>query len=178
MTIFFAVRFDDNDHNSYEEAFTLWQDLDYLVDFFDKNKDLVGTDFWRSALGSTDPEDLAQSVIEESFDFEQHIKKIARNTIEGNSPDFDSFFQDLGGKYEFLREYTPQKSYGTASPTMLRLYAIRMDSNCYVIVHGGIKLTRKIQDTPQLNSELFTKIDNVLRYFKANGIIDSEDLTS
>lgn len=66
--------------------------------------------------------------------------------------------------------------YGTASPTMLRLYAIRVSANCYVVVHGGIKLTKQIQDTPQLKKELFSKIDNVLRFFKANGIIDTEDL--
>ncbi len=172
----FAVKFDDKDHNEYEAAFSLWRDLDYLVDFFDKNKNLLETKFWHNAGYSTDSEDLAKSIVDESFAFEKHIKRIAANTTNSEKPDFDEFFQELGGQYKFIREHVPHKSYGTASPTMLRLYAIRVSANCYVVIHGGIKLTKKIQDTPQLRKELFSKIDNVLRFFKANGIIDTEDL--
>ncbi len=172
----FAVKFDDKDLNEYENAFSLWRDLDYLVEFFDEHKGLLETEFWHNSLSSTDSEDLAQAVVDESFDFERYIKEIADNTTNGETPDFDEFFQELGGQYKFLREHVPHKSYGTASPTMLRLYAIRVSKNCYVVVHGGIKLTKQIQDTPQLNKELFSKIDNVLRFFKANGIIDTEDL--
>ncbi len=176
--ILFAVKFDEKDHNEYEKAFSLWRDLDYLVEFFDENRHLLETDFWRNAVSSTDSEDLAQRVVDESFDFEKSIKEIAVNTVNKETPDFDDFFQELGGQYKFLREHVPHKSYGTATPTMLRLYAIRVNANCYVVLHGGIKLTKKIQDTPQLSKELFPKIDNVLRFFKANGIIDTEDLKS
>lgn len=175
----FAVKFDEKDQNEYEAAFSLWQDLDYLVNFFDENKQLINTDFWKNALPSTDSEDLAMAVIDESFDLQDYIQNIAQNTSDGVSPNFDEFFKELGGKkYSHLREYVPQKSYGTASPTMLRLYAIRLDSNCYIVVHGGIKLTKEIQGTPLLNKELFPKIDNVLQFFRANGIIDTEDLKS
>lgn len=175
----FAVKFDDKDQNEYEAAFSLWQDLDYLVKFFDDNKDLVNTDFWKEALPSIESEDLAMAVVNESFDLLEYIKSVANNTANGESPDFDEFFKELGGrKYSHLREYVPQKSYGTATPTMLRLYAIRLDSNCYIVVHGGIKLTKEIQSTPLLNQELFPKIDNVLQFFRANGIIDTEDLIS
>lgn len=59
---------------------------------------------------------------------------------------------------------------------MLRLYAIRIKSNCYLIVHGGIKLTKEIQGTPELNSVLFAKIDRVISYLKAEGVIDETDL--
>ncbi len=172
----FAVKFDDKDQDEYEAAFLLWRDLDYLVDFFDENRELLETEFWHNALSSTDSEDLAQEVVSESFDFERHIKQLAANTANNERPDFDEFFKELGGQYKFLCEHVPHKSYGTASPTMLRLYAIRINANCYVVVHGGIKLTKQIQDTPQLRKELFSKIDNVLRFFKANGIIDTEDL--
>lgn len=173
----FAVRFDAKDSNEYEAAFSLWQDLDYLVRFFEENKSLVNTDFWKDTLPSVDSEDLAKSIVDESFDLLDYIQIIARNTANGKLPDFDVFFKELGGrKYSHLREYIPQKSYGTASPTMLRLYAIRLDKNCYVVVHGGIKLTHDIQGTPSLNRELFPKIDNVLQFFRANGIIDKEDL--
>ncbi len=125
----FAVKFDDKDLNEYEAAFSLWRDLDYLVDFFDTNKYLLETEFWHNAVSSTDSEDLAQSVVDESFDFERFIKEVAMNTANDSTPDFDEFFHELGGQYKFLREHVPYKSYGTASPTMLRLYAIRVSTN-------------------------------------------------
>lgn len=45
-----------------------------------------------------------------------------------------------------------------------------------MIVHGGIKLTKEIQGTPELNSVLFAKIDRVISYLKAEGVIDETDL--
>jgi len=174
--ILFAVKFKEEDQDEYARAFSLWQDLDYLVEYFSRNKHLLESSFWKSSCIPNEVEDLAQQVIDESFDLEEYIDKIAENTIKGDEEDFDSFFKELGGKYNILREYIPHKSYGTNSPTMLRLYAIRIKSNCYLIVHGGIKLTKEIQGTPELNSVLFAKIDRVISYLKAEGVIDETDL--
>lgn len=74
----FAVKFDGKDQNEYEAAFTLWQDLDYLVEFFDDNKDLIDTDFWKAALPSIESEDLAASVVDESFDLLDYIQTVAK----------------------------------------------------------------------------------------------------
>lgn len=172
----FAVHFDEKNQNEYESAFTLWQDLDYLINYFSANSSLLESDFWKSVPIPTDYEDLAINVVNESFDLQKYIQEIATNTSNGEGNDFDSFFQELGGKYKNLRQYIPQKAYGTNTPTMLRLYAIRIEKNCYLIVHGGIKLTKEIHDTPTLRDELFVKIDNVLQFLRANGILDKEDL--
>lgn len=172
----FAIQFDENDQNEFEKAFTLWQDLNYLVDYFSANSDLLESDFWKSIPIPADYEALSKNVVEESFDLQDYIQEIAENTANGVQPDFDSFFQELGGKYKYLRQYIPQKAYGTNSPSMLRLYALRIAANCYLVVHGGIKLTKEIHDTPSLRDELFVKIDNVLQFLNANGILDSEDL--
>lgn len=173
----FAVKFDDKDQNEYDAAFSLWQDLDYLVNFFDENKTIIESAFWKDFLPSFESEDLALSIAKESIDLEKFIQHIATNTEVGIIPDFDHFFKELGGyNYCHLHEYIPQKAYGTNSPTMLRLYAIRLESNCYIVVYGGIKLTKEIKDTPLLNKELFPRIDSVINFFRANGIIDKADL--
>lgn len=70
----------------------------------------------------------------------------------------------------------PVKSYGTDSPSLLRLYAIRLEANCYLIVCGGIKLGRTIQNSPVLKDKVFNKIDSVLNYLRANGITDGDDI--
>ena len=61
-------------------------------------------------------------------------------------------------------------------PSFLRIYAIKIASNCYLIVDGGIKLTKKIQDAPELKDHVFKNIDKVIDYLQKTGIIDGEDL--
>ena len=82
----------------------------------------------------------------------------------------------ISGKYKCLWSLEPVKSYGPYSPSLLRLYAIKLDSNCYLIVYGGIKLGSTIQESPVLKDKVFNKIDAVLTFLKINGITESNDL--
>ena len=70
----------------------------------------------------------------------------------------------------------PVKGYGRKAHTFLRLYAIKVEANCYIVVYGGLKLGRSIQESPLLKNEVFNRIDRVLRYLKQEGVIDHEDL--
>ena len=58
----------------------------------------------------------------------------------------------------------------------IRLYAIRMEENCYLIVYGGLKLADTIQNSPVLKTEVFKRIDQTLAYLKREGITEQEDL--
>ena len=84
----------------------------------------------------------------------------------GEKPSFDEYFHFLDGKYKCLWTLEPMKSYGTNRPSLLRLYAIKLGPNCYLIVYGGIKLGDTIQNSPVLKDKVFNKIDNVLNYLK------------
>ena len=161
----------------YHRIFREWHDLDYLVSFFTENKDYVNTEFWINAgIDPNDPEKSAERVIDEADSLESYIGQLAANCSEGLKPDFDEYFHFLGGKYKCLWSLEPMKSYGTSSPSLLRLYAIKIDVNCYLIVYGGIKLGDTIQNSPVLKDKVFSKIDAVLHFLKANGITDSEDI--
>jgi hypothetical protein len=173
----YSISFDEKDLNEYHRVFREWHDLDYLVAFFSKNKDYVNTDFWKKAgLNPDNPEQSAERVIQEADDLETYISDLVANCNNGVKPDFDEYFRFLGGKYKCLWSLEPVKSYGTISPSLLRLYAIKLDANCYLIVYGGIKLGDKIQNSPILKDKVFNKIDLVLSFLKTNGIADSEDV--
>lgn len=173
----YSINFDENDLTEYHRVFREWHDLDYLVDFFTTHKSYIDTDFWRnSGLDPNNPEKSAARVIEEADHLESYIRELVKNCNNGDSPDFDEYFHFLGGKYKCLWSLEPVKSYGTSIPSLLRLYAIKLDSNCYLIVYGGIKLGSTIQNSPVLKDNVFQKIDSVIRFLKANGITDSEDL--
>lgn len=89
---------------------------------------------------------------------------------------FDSHFQYIEGKYKYELEYPPMKSYGNKSPSLLRLYATKMNNNTYLITGGGIKLADTIQNSPDLKNHVLQNINYVKSWLKANGIIDSEDM--
>lgn len=173
----YSITFDEEDLTEYHRVFKEWHDLDYLVRFFTQHKDYLATDFWKeSGLDPDNPEKSAYRVIEESDCLERYIEDIVVNCSNGEKPDFDEYFHFLGGKYKCLWSLEPVKSYGTLSPSLLRLYAIKIESNCYLIVYGGIKLADTIQNSPVLKDKVFRKIDTVLEFLKNNGITDSEDL--
>lgn len=68
------------------------------------------------------------------------------------------------------------KSYGIVRPSLLRMYAIKLDPNSYLITGGGIKLGDTIQNSPDLKDHVLQNIDKVKTWLKQNGISDSNDL--
>lgn len=67
-------------------------------------------------------------------------------------------------------------NYGTIKPSLLRMYAIKMSANVYLITGGGIKLADTIQNSPGLKDRVLQDIDKVRTFLKENGIWDSDDL--
>lgn len=173
----YSIQFDEEDLNEYTRVFKEWHDLDYLENFFIDNATYIDTPFWKDAgLNPNEPEASAQKVLDEAEELEDYIAKLISNMKKGTKPDFDEYFHFLDGKYKCLWTLEPMKSYGTGKPSLLRLYAIKLESNCYLIVYGGIKLGNTIQNSPVLKDKVFNKIDKVLNYLRANGIEDSKDI--
>lgn len=173
----YSIRFDEADTDEYSRVISLWKDLDYLVDFFKTNAKEVDQPFWREVgLHPDAPLTSAERVASEALVLAAYIRDLAQNAANGELPDFEDFFHPLGGKYSYVRELEPHKSYGTFSPSLLRLYAIKLDKNVYLIVFGGIKLGSTIQNSPGLKEQVFNRIDNVIAFLKANGIFEGNDI--
>lgn len=99
------------------------------------------------------------------------------NSRKGIIPDFDSHFKYLEGKYKYEIQWQPMKSYGTGTPSFLRMYAIKLEPpNTYIITGGGIKLADKIQNSPEIKEHILKDIDRIRDFLKSNGIFDNEDL--
>ena len=92
-----------------------------------------------------------------------------------NEP-LDEYHRVFRDKYIYEWKLIPMKGYGTGKPTFIRLYAIRMEENCYLMVYGGLKLADTIQNSPVLKTEVFKRIDQTLAYLKREGITEQEDL--
>ncbi|MBO5272303.1 MAG: hypothetical protein J6B30_05765 [Muribaculaceae bacterium] len=168
----YTVHYDTEEDDEYSRLFHQWYDLNYLESFLYKNRKYLDSDYWTS-LGycSSDWDIVANEIIDEAGALENYIDELID---DGN---LDLYFTSLDGDFKFLYEILPVKGYGKkTSPSFIRLYAIKLKDNAYVIIYGGIKLSDKIQTSPDLKDNVIPKIKKALAYFKQNGITESSDI--
>lgn len=170
----YSIHYDDEEECEYDRLFQLWNDVGYVVNFMTENKTYLQSSIWKKII---EPEDAARQVLAEATDLEDYFETLEKNVNQGTLPDFDSYFKILNGrKYEFELERLPMKSYGLERPSLLRLYAIKLQSNLYIITGGGIKLADSIQNSPGLKDHVLQNIDRVREFLKSNCIMDANDL--
>lgn len=169
----YSIRFsdDENDMDEYSKCMIQWQDTDQLESFFTKNQLALDPVIWGEA---SDPEIAAVMAFDEAIDIESSFQEMAENTRKGNKPDLDSMFHPLGGEYAYEWKLLPVKAYGRNRPSYFRIYAIKLQANCYLITGGGIKIVGKMEESPELRAEL-SKIEKVRSFLKENGIETNED---
>lgn len=167
----------DNNGVAYITTFRKLLDPDYLVGFFDRYKHFLQSDHWKEVgYDRLTSEELAQVVVDEAKELRQILKTHADNVAAGKRPDLDDYFKPLNGKYKFCYELEVDKGYGPASSSLIRIYAIRLASNCYIFVCGGIKLTKKIQQSPDLKERVIAEIDDTMKFLRQNGITEPDDV--
>ena len=172
----YSIQYDDVEENEFDRLFQQWNDMGYVTQFFDTYQEFLKSPIWQNI---SEPEDAARQVLQEAADLEDLFDELYDNTLNGIAEkDFDSHFYYLDGKYLCEMERQPMKSYGTNRPSLLRIYAIKMSKNTYLITGGGIKLVDTIQNSPDLKNHVLSNIDRVREFLKANGIMDSDDMES
>lgn len=170
----YSIHYDDEEDCEYDRLFQLWNDVGYVVSFMTKNEAYLQSPIWERI---PEPEEAARQVLTEANELEIYFDTLNDNVSQGKKPDFDSHFKLLNGrKYEFELEYLPMKSYGLERPSLLRMYAIKLKPNIYIITGGGIKLTDSIQNSPDLQDHVLPNIDKVREFLKSNCIMDADDL--
>lgn len=163
----YSIKYDGEIANEFERLLDIWSDMDEVSKFFETNKEFLNADIWSTIK---EPEAAAWQVAEEADNLKILFHKLYNNTQKGKQPDFDNHFRFLDGKYKFEFEYIPMKSYGSGTPSFIRMYAIKMGKNKYIITGGGIKLCKTIQDSPSLKDRVLQDIDKVRSWLMSNGI--------
>lgn len=171
----YSIKYDGIETAEYFRLFKEeWTDVDFLLRFFQSHPEFTENLFW-GFIGN-DPEIAAARVLKDAHALELYLKELARNSDYGEQPDLEDYFKPLNGKYGYDIGHIPVKGYGVLESTFLRLYAIRFEYNCYLIVFGGIKLNSSIQNSPGLQENVFRKIDMVKDFLLRENIIDKDDI--
>jgi hypothetical protein len=141
-----------------ERNLDLWTNTKYLYEFFEKNK---------SNLSFFDVSTVAEAV-EKTLLYVEVLRDNLIELVYQKNPNIDSLFHNLNdNEYKADVLLSKQKS----KSGWLRLYAIKVEGNIYVITGGAIKLTEKMSQS-DVTIEEQKKLDLCRNYLKDEGIYD------
>lgn len=156
VTIFadrlFALHYDNEVDNEMDRLLELWTDPNYLQAYAKRNhvQDIYG---------------FIDNILENAEEIDDLLAE-----IENDEQPFGAYFQPLQHS-EYARVLSFQK--GKIRNNYLRLYALKIDNDCYLITGGAIKMSQKMDDHPDTAREL-VKLQNARSYLNENGVFDQE----
>ena len=160
-----AVKDLDKDDDELTILFRNWTNGEYLLDFFMENfadlKDFFHIERLDQAVNDTfeDAESLQELVLD--FPYTEQL---------------DDLFKPLDITDTRARELSREKARNwdrNCHASWLRIYAIRLEPNVYVVTGGAIKLTRTMQEREHTAIEL-QKLNKCKEFLKANGVFDQD----
>lgn len=145
--------------------FRNWNNGDYLYDFFLENIEDLKSYFHIERI---------DQAISDTFEDAEALQELVLEIPY--TENLDGLFKPLDITDTYTRELTRGKARNWARQrhaSWLRIYAIRLEPNVYVVTGGAIKLTRTMQERKHTALEL-QKLNRCKEYLKANGVFDRD----
>lgn len=150
---------DINKIDEFQRIFALWANPQYLYYFFQANKHYFESEYWNDKGIPLEGMPLMTKDIALYFE----------RWIEQNKENLDVLFQPLDDRIIIPSYVSKTKS----KHEWLRIYAIKIDQNRYLVTGGAIKLTPSMEDHPMTNNELI-KLEKVRNYLVEKNVFDSD----
>ena len=166
-----SVRYEGDNKDIFSQRMEEWMDMEFLDNFFNENKIYIEQN--NHFKGHTFKEILVSAKLEANR-FLKDFTYFYKNGCKGRHPNFEDKFVSYD-KFPFdIESQRKKKMFGAGSyeiNSMFRLYAIRIDSEepekppCYIIIGGGIKIKRSVQQDRLLMQEVnrFHLVENWLK---------------
>jgi len=160
-----SFKYDDKSKDEFKLLFSLWNDVEYLECFFETNKKYLKDPFWKGIS----IEEAIEITLEEAQLFEDILIELSGkdNIYEGLEKLFTPLLDTDIHEIELKKSKAKRK--------WLRLYALKIEPNAYVVTGGAIKLTKTMQGGEDTRKEL-RKIDQCRDFLKQTGSIDLEGI--
>ena len=174
----YSVQYEGCSESEFTRLFKLWKNSENVDLFIDTYKDLMKSPFWvEQGISASDARRL---ITQEAVATESHFLDLYLNTMNGDVPDFNQEFVFLDKQVFEFRLRSKHKMYGTHGkdhPSFLRIYAIKVENNCFLITGGAIKLTHRMDEAEYLQEEV-RKLNTVHDWLEQEYILDGEDLNN
>ncbi len=153
----FAFHYEKKADNELHRLLTLWNDTAYLYQFVTQHK------------GDAPKNVAVQTLINQLIDNANDIDDTLNEISTDYNRSMEGFFKPLDNQECHIVVLSKQKG----RKSYLRLYAIRIDKNCFVITGGAIKFHHLNKDRPHTQNEM-KKIGQCRDYLKDNGVFDAD----
>lgn len=153
----YAFQYKGEKDHELERLLNLWNDPNYLYGFIATHR--------KDTPKDKTPYKLYNEILDNANDLEDILDDIATD----NDRQFEEFFKPLHNQEFKVVELSMQKG----RKNYLRLYALRIDYNCFVITGGTIKFTHLMEERPHTLEEL-NKIKRCKDFLKSNGVFDND----
>jgi hypothetical protein len=155
----YAVKWGNEKQNELHRLLTLWNNVQEVYSFVKANK----SDIPRGV----NAEMLSQQIIDNANDIDDRLLYLS--TQPGRS--LGEFFRSLDNNEYRVLSLSKQK----ARKNYLRLYAIRLNADCFLVTGGAIKFHHLNKDRPHTQIEM-QKLSKCKDYLIENGVFDADDL--
>jgi len=134
-----SIHLDGQAQNEFDKFFDRMNDIEWLLDFFDRNK----TDLNSGFFGKITIYDAVLKNLEEAGEMEEVLYDFAEKGFATGGGNLQHLFKPLSNfEYSIILH---QKSKARLKNGWLRLYALRIAKNCYLVTGGSIKLTQDMK---------------------------------
>lgn len=148
----FSFHYENELHNELERLMKRWTNAEYLFDY---------------AINNNIPDNIG--FVSALFNQVAEIENTLEMIFQGKYP-IGHFLMPLHFA-EHGKMLSMQK--GKISRNQLRLYALKIDENCFVITGGAIKMSQKMSEHEETSNEL-DKLIKARNHLNANGVFDTE----
>lgn len=132
----YAIQYPEEELDEYHRLLELWNDAEYLLKFFETHgKDL--------SFYNTNPNYAARATFALASTLEEDIHNASISDPEDVGSSLQTLFRPLHNNETSVDDEHQRTK---AKEKWLRMYAIRIGTNCFVISGGTIKLTRMMSE--------------------------------
>jgi hypothetical protein len=170
----YAIEYDNTGNDEFQNLFENWSDPEYLDTFFNEHKADLQKDFYNNIP----IEEAIIKIINEAEKLEQQLIEYAEKGKANAVDSLQTLFKPLNN-YENsiypIPEYQESKIYGSEHRSWIRIYALRIEGNVFIVTGGAIKLTKTMNEREHLSEEL-EKLKKVKHFLINEGIIDNDSI--
>jgi hypothetical protein len=167
----FSVHFEGEPESEIIKAFHYWFDIGYLHKYFTTHQHDLNSGYYGENLST---QQAISYTREEAYELFENLKKLAVSGKIKNDKSLSLAFRPLHNGDYSPKELQKQKAKSTVHKKWLRIYAIKIAPNTFIVTGSAIKLVRTMNERPHLQKEL-QKLEDVKNYLKDLNICDQDD---
>lgn len=162
-----AAFYDGETDDEFTRLFEAWTDIGELESFFEDNSEDLKRAYWDNI--SIDEAVLA--VRKEALELRRRFFELKDSPSKERVESFIELFKPLDRQFKPNESFERKKVYGKDNKGFIRIYALRIGSEMYLISGGAIKLTDNMQEREHTQKEL-EKLERCKQYLREEGIVD------